>query len=137
MADGTTLHVEVVSADRVVWSGESTNVVARTTEGDLGVLPGHSPLLAILVPSACEVVTESGEREVVAVDGGFISVADGRVSILSEFASVTTGLTVADAQRQVAEAERMLEDSDPDNDDEARKMLGRAQAQLKAAEKVA
>ncbi|HIT76201.1 MAG TPA: F0F1 ATP synthase subunit epsilon [Candidatus Avipropionibacterium avicola] len=137
MADQASLHVEVVSADRVVWSGESTNVVARTTEGDLGVLPGHSPLLAILVPSACEVVTTGGEREIVAVDGGFISVADGRVSILSEFASLTTGLTVADAQRLVSEAESMLEDSDPDNDDEARKMLARAQAQLKAAEKAA
>lgn len=136
MAAGN-LHVEVVSADRVVWSGESTNVVARTTEGDLGVLPGHSPLLALLVPSACEIVTTTGEREVVAVDGGFISVADGRVSILSEFASITSGLTVADAQRQVAEAEQMLEDTDPDNDDQARKMLARAQAQLKAAEKVA
>lgn len=136
MAAGT-LHVEVVSADRVVWSGESTNVVARTTEGDLGVLPGHAPFLALLVPSACEVVTTAGEREIVAVDGGFISVADGRVSILSEFASLTTGLTVADAQRQVAEAEKMLEDTDPDNDEEARKMLARAQAQLKAAEKAA
>ena len=133
-AEGSgTLHVEVVSADRVIWSGESAGVVARTVDGDIGVLPGHAPLLALLVPSACEVTTEGGDREIVAVDGGFISVADGRVSILSEFAELGAELNVADAERQVAEAEKMLDD--PDNDDEARKMLARAQAQLKAAHK--
>lgn len=130
-----TLHVEVVSADRVIWSGESAGVVARTVDGDVGILPGHSPMLALLVPSACEVTTDAGEREIVAVDGGFISVADGRVSILSEFAELGVELSVADAERQVAEAERMLEDTDPANDGEARKMLARAQGQLKAAHK--
>ena len=136
MAESTgTLHVEVVSADRVVWSGESAGVIARTVDGDIGVLPGHAPMLALLVPSACEVTTDGGHREIVAVDGGFISVADGRVSILSEFAELGAELNVADAERQVAEAEKMLEDTDPGNDDEARKMLARAQAQLKAAHK--
>ena len=135
-ADSTeTLHVEVVSAERVIWSGESAGVVARTVDGDIGVLPGHSPVLALLVPSACEITTEHGEREIVAVDGGFISVADGRVSILSEFAEMGRELSIADAEKQVAEAERMLVDSDPENDDEARKLLARAQAQLKVAHK--
>jgi len=136
MADTTgTLHVEVVSADRVVWSGESSGVVARTVDGDLGVLPGHSPVLALLVPSACEIITATGGREIVAVDGGFISVAGGHVSILSEFAQLGAELSVADAERELAQAERMLDDADPGNDDEARTMLARAQAQLKAAHK--
>jgi len=129
------LHVEVVSADRVIWSGESAGVVARTVDGDVGILPGHAPMLALLVPSACEVTTDAGEREIVAVDGGFISVADGRVSILSEFAQLGAELSVSDAERQVAEAEQMMEASDPDDNDEARKMLARAQGQLKAAHK--
>ena len=43
------LHVEVVSADRLVWSGEATRVIARTTEGDVGILPNHAPLLSLLV----------------------------------------------------------------------------------------
>ena len=52
--DRAPLEVEVVSADRVVWSGDAINVIARTVEGDIGILPGHEPLLALLVPGACE-----------------------------------------------------------------------------------
>ncbi|MFW6598575.1 F0F1 ATP synthase subunit epsilon [Propionibacteriaceae bacterium Y2011] len=135
MAHADTLHVEVVSADRVVWSGESPNIVARTVEGDIGILPGHSPMLALLVPSACEIVTDAGGREIIAVDGGFISVADGRVSILSEFAQLGSELSLADAEREHDRAIRMLEDSDPENDEVGRKLLARTEAQLKAARK--
>ncbi len=80
------LHVEVVSADRQVWSGDAVNVIARTVEGDIGILPGHEPVLALLQPCAVEIVTNDGRSETVAVDGGFISVANGRVSVLSQLA---------------------------------------------------
>ncbi|MEP9385308.1 F0F1 ATP synthase subunit epsilon [Nocardioides cheoyonin] len=82
MAD--TLHVELVSADRTVWSGEAAQVNARTVDGDIGVLRGHTPILSLLVPSVVEIVPASGRRVVASVDGGFISVAHDRVSILSE-----------------------------------------------------
>ena len=62
------LDVQVVSAERVVWSGESTNIIARTTDGDIGILPGHEPVLAILVPSGVEIFTVDHHREIVAVD---------------------------------------------------------------------
>ena len=80
------MQVEVVSADRVVWSGKAINIIAKTVEGDIGILPGHEPVLAILVPGAVEIFAEDNSREIIAVDGGFISVAHGRVSILSEYA---------------------------------------------------
>ena len=54
------MQVEVVSADKVVWSGESTNVIAKTTDGEIGILPGHAPVLAVLQPSA--VVIFAGSR---------------------------------------------------------------------------
>lgn len=79
-----TLHIELVSADRVVWSGEAREVIARSSEGDLGVLPGHAPLLSLLVPGVVVIVPTEGEVVRAAVGDGFISVAADRVSILSE-----------------------------------------------------
>ncbi len=79
------LHVELVSADRVVWSGEATEVNARTVDGELGVWKDHAPLLSLLAESEVEIVPVGSEtRMKVSIDGGFISVAHNRVSILSE-----------------------------------------------------
>jgi len=80
-----TLQIELVAADRVVWSGEAREVIARTAEGDIGVLTGHAPLLSLLVPGVVEIhPAEGGEVLRAAVSEGFISVAADRVSILSE-----------------------------------------------------
>ena len=57
---GTGLQVEMVAADRVVWSCEASMVIARTSEGDLGVLRGHAPLLSLLVDAAVEISTPEG-----------------------------------------------------------------------------
>ena len=127
------MQVEVVSADRVVWSGESSNIIAKTVEGEIGILPGHEPVLGVLVPSAVVIFDEGGGREVVAVDGGFISVSQGRVSILSEYARMADEITVAQAEKELAEAQRVLDTGD--GDDEDRKHVLRATAQLRAAQK--
>ena len=128
------MQVEVVSADRVIWSGESTNVIAKTTDGEMGILPGHSPVLAVLQPSAVVIFCEDGrKREVVAVDGGFVSVSQGRVSILSEYASLADELNVSEAERELAEAQQRLDSGDGSEED--RKHFQRATAQLRAAQK--
>ena len=127
------MQVEVVSADRVVWSGESSNIIAKTVEGEIGILPGHEPVLGVLVPSAVVIFDERGGREVVAVDGGFISVSQGRVSILSEYARMADEITVAQAEKELAEAQRILDSGD--GSDEDRKQFLRATAQLRAAQK--
>lgn len=128
-----TLHVEVVSAARTVWSGESSSIIAKTVEGDMGILPGHSPVLAVLAPSAVEVQTEDGTREIIAVGTGFISVADGRVSILSEYAQLASEITLDEAKRDL---ERATSDLDTDADDEdARSRYEHALAQVRAANK--
>ncbi|MSZ76934.1 MAG: F0F1 ATP synthase subunit epsilon, partial [Actinobacteria bacterium] len=82
MAESTGLSVELVAADRTVWSGEASMVIARTVEGDVGVLRGHAPLLSLLTDAVVEISAEDGVV-VAAVDGGFLSVAADRVSILS------------------------------------------------------
>ena len=128
------MQVEGVSADRVVWSGESSNIIAKTVEGEIGILPGHEPILGVLVPSAVVIFCEGGgRREVVAVDGGFISVSQGRVSILSEYARMADEITVAQAEKELAEAQRVLDTGDGSDDD--RKHFQRATAQLRAAQK--
>jgi len=125
------LLVEVVSADGIAWGGEALSVIARTVEGDVGVMPGHEPFLAILVPCAAEVLTADGHREVVAVDGGFISVADNRVSLLSQFAKIAKEIDLNAAEHELAAAERRLNAGDLD--EETRQHFLRAQAQVRAA----
>jgi F-type H+-transporting ATPase subunit epsilon len=128
------MQVEVVSADRVVWSGKVTNIIAKTVDGDIGILPNHAPLLAILVPGGVEIYTESNHREVVAVDGGFISVAQERVSILSEYATMAGEISLRDAEKELANAQSRLDAGE--DDDETRKIFSRASAQVRAAEKL-
>ncbi len=127
----TPLQVEVVSADHVVWSGEANNVIAKTVDGDIGILAGHSPVLAVLVPGAIVVDTPDAQREIVAVDGGFISVAQDRVSILSEYASMAVEVSPDLAEKELADAQARL-DAGEDTED-VRRHFRRATAQVKAA----
>ena len=127
------MQVEVVSADRVVWSGRSSNLVAKTTDGDIGILPGHAPVLAVLQPSAVVIFTEDNQREIIAVDGGFISVSQGRVSVLSEYARMADEITVPQAEKELAEAQQRLDTGDGSEED--RQHFLRATAQLRAAQK--
>jgi F-type H+-transporting ATPase subunit epsilon len=83
----TNLTVEVVSPEKRVWSGEATMVSARTLEGDLGILPDHAPLLGVLVDGLVSIKSADGEKVEFQINGGFISVAQNRVSILGESAN--------------------------------------------------
>jgi F-type H+-transporting ATPase subunit epsilon len=83
------LHVELVSVEREVWSGEASMVVARTTEGEIGVLPGHAPLLGQLAEGFdVRIQQESGGELTVGVSGGFLSVTKEGVTILAETATL-------------------------------------------------
>jgi F-type H+-transporting ATPase subunit epsilon len=119
------LHVELVAADRVVWSGEATMVIARTAEGDLGALPGHAPVLSVLLPSVVEITTTEGEQVRAAVEDGFLSIADDRVSILSEDAFLADEI---DADEARAEVEKLQGEGDS-------LALQRAEAKVRATEK--
>ena len=90
MSDDT-LQVELVAADRLVWSGEATVVNARTAGGEIGILANHMPILSLLAAGVVEVETPDGESWVAAVDEGFLSVAGNRVSILASHAEMAYG----------------------------------------------
>jgi F-type H+-transporting ATPase subunit epsilon len=97
------LQVDVVAPEGSVWEGPAVSVVVRTTEGDIGILAGHEPLMAALVPCAAEVLTPDGHREVVAVEGGFVSVFQNHVSLLSDSAQMAQNFSLADARNELAQ----------------------------------
>ena len=83
------LQVELVSVEREVWSGEADMVVARTTEGEIGILPGHAPLLGQLAEGYDVRIQQTGGGEIaVTVSGGFLSVTEAGVTILAEAATL-------------------------------------------------
>lgn len=125
------LQVELVAADRTVWSGHATMVIARTVEGDVGILRGHAPLLSLLTDAVVEITDEEGDVVVAAVDGGFLSVAADRVSILSERAVLAEEIDV-DAAR--AELEHVPDGEIAEGESERR--IRRAEARIRAAEKI-
>jgi F-type H+-transporting ATPase subunit epsilon len=86
-----TLQVEVASAEQRVWSGEASRVIARTVDGDIGILTGHAPVLAILAPGEVQVLTSQGETVTATVQDGFISVEHDRVTIVAVDAVLGTG----------------------------------------------
>lgn len=77
------LSVSVVSAHSEIWSGEATQVVAKTIEGEIGILRGHEPLLAVLASGEVRVVTEAGEKITVDAEDGFLSVDHDVVTIVA------------------------------------------------------
>ncbi|KLL12730.1 MULTISPECIES: F0F1 ATP synthase subunit epsilon [Protofrankia] len=87
------IRVAIVSPEREVWSGDADMVIARTTEGEIGVLPRHVPLLGVLVQGGEVRIKIGNETLTVAVDGGFLSVTDQGVSILAEHATLSTPTT--------------------------------------------
>lgn len=88
------LHVDLVAVEEKIWSGEAEMLVARTTEGELGVLPGHAPLLGQLAePSQVRVKLAGGEQLAYDVDGGFLSVTGEGVTVLAERATPSTAPT--------------------------------------------
>ena len=80
----SSLKVEMVAADRKVWEGEAKFVRARSISGELGILPGHTPLLGVLVEGEVSIDSLEGERSTVMVDGGFLSVDSDVVTIVAE-----------------------------------------------------
>lgn len=77
------LHVELVSPEEDLFSGDAEFVKARTVEGEIGILPGHTPILAQLAPSEVKIRTAGGEQTF-NIDGGFMTVKEDKVIILAE-----------------------------------------------------
>ena len=82
------LNVSVVSADQQVWSGEAIMVVARTTEGEIGILPGHEPMLAVLARGEVRLTLADGAKVLAEAADGFLSVENDTVTIVARKAEL-------------------------------------------------
>jgi F-type H+-transporting ATPase subunit epsilon len=122
------MQVDLVTVERQIWSGPAQMIVARTVEGDIGVMPGHAPLLAQLREGfAARIIAPDGTVSSVAVHGGFLSVTKDGVSILAEDAQLSEEIDVTAARNTYERAKATGTDSA-----EAEAELRRAQAQLLA-----
>ena len=99
-----TLHVELLMPDRTLWSGEAGMVIAKTMDGDIGILSGHSPVFGILSPGSLVRIREipgqenPGDEVRAAVRDGFLSVTDDRVSILASVGQLAGEVDAATAR---------------------------------------
>jgi F-type H+-transporting ATPase subunit epsilon len=132
MAEDSGKHLEValVAAERTVWQGQAKIVIARTTDGDLGILPGHAPLLGLLQGGTVQVRTVDDEFFVAAAPEGFISVANDRVSILAENAEMGHDIDLEQARLDLERAHAAGTSSEGEHEEHLRI----AEARVRAAE---
>ncbi|MEN9660560.1 MAG: hypothetical protein RLZZ443_489 [Actinomycetota bacterium] len=83
-----TMQVDLVAADAAVWSGQAKLVVAKTVEGEIGLMPGHEPMLAILASGEVRITLEDGEVIKAVAEQGFLSVENNVVSVVARQASL-------------------------------------------------
>jgi F-type H+-transporting ATPase subunit epsilon len=125
-----TMKVELVSPERVLFSGEATQVITRTLGGgEIAFLPGHAPFLAALVENHTRITLADGKVLDVAVHGGFVQVSGDTVSILSDVAELGSDIDRGRAQAAKDRAEETLR---KEHDAEAAAALSRAHARLNA-----
>ncbi|MDR7866186.1 MAG: F0F1 ATP synthase subunit epsilon [Sporomusaceae bacterium] len=118
-----TIRLDIVTPERIVYSDSVNMVIARATDGDLGILPGHAPLVAGMAVWPLRVLKDEGERQI-SVCGGFIEVRPDKVTILASCAELPDEIDVKRAESARERAERRLKDAGPDID------MARAEAAL-------
>ena len=103
------LTAQLVAVDRMLWKGQASIVTAQTTEGEIGVLPGHEPLLGQLKDNGVVTIRPTdGERIVAAVQGGFLSVVGDKVTILADYAIFADEVDTADAESHLHDEDRVV-----------------------------
>lgn len=126
----TPMQVSIVSPEEAIWEGEAELVIARSPEGEFGIMHNHIPFLAALVPGTVTVVSGSN-REVFLVTGGFLEAnGDGNeyhVIVLADDAEATGEITAEEIKQRIAEIKRR-QDADRDSEDRATARLQAAMA---------
>ena len=126
-----TLQVEVVSPERILWTGEADRVIARTIGGgEIAFLTGHAPFVGALDIGTVRVHSEAGVDDTIAVHGGFVEVSHDRVTVLSDVAEVASQIDVERARAAAERAEHALR---AEHDVETEAALRRARVRIEAA----
>jgi F-type H+-transporting ATPase subunit epsilon len=125
------MQVELVSPEKVVFSGEATQVITRTVDGgEIAFLPGHAPFLGALTENHTRITLADGTQLDAAVHGGFVQVSNNKVSILSDIAELGDDIDRSRATSAMERAEATLRH---EHDAEAVAALSRAHARLNAS----
>ena len=132
-----TVLVEVVTPERVVYSGDARIVVAKGVEGDLGILPNHMPMVTPLKIAPVQVKKADDSSDFIAVSGGFLEVRKDKITILAQSAELPEDIDVNRAEAAKERAERRLAETGKDDSDFKRAQLSlqRAMARLQVAKK--
>ena len=125
-----TMEVQLVSPERILWSGEADMVVCRTTDGDIAFLSNHAPFIGALGIGAVKIEEPGGQQTKFAVHGGFVEVSHNKVVLLSDVAEVASDIDVARAREAKERAEAAYR-ADPSEENEA--ALKRATVRLEVA----
>jgi F-type H+-transporting ATPase subunit epsilon len=132
-----TIHVDIVSAEGELYSGEASMVLAPGSQGELGIYPRHAPLLTTLKPGEVRVQSDGHDEQVFWVGGGVLEVQPHLITVLADTAARAKDLDEAEAQAAKQRAEEALRNrGDKLEIAEAQAQLARAVAQLKAIERL-
>ena len=132
-----TMHCDIVSAEENIFSGRVEMVVAAGSLGDLGIAPGHAPLLTGLIPGPVRLIKDGGEEEVFYVSGGYLEVQRGVVTLLADTALRANDMDEAAAIEAKEEAMRAMSQQDANFEySAAAAQLAEAAAQLRALRQI-
>ena len=126
------LSVSVVSLEHPEWEGAASQIVLKTVEGEMGILPGHEPVLAILADAPVRIDPVDGDPLYFAVHGGFFSLDEDRVIVLADIAESVSEIDLARAQAAKQRAEAAI--SADEEDTEAVASLQRATTRIRIVE---
>ena len=131
-----TLQVELVSPEKILYSGDADMVIARTTDGEIAFMTGHAPFIGSLGVGAVTIRASDGDDVVAAVHEGFVEVTDDRVTVLSDVAELVDDIDAGRAQQALerAEQERGSAADDEEAQQEAEAAVRRARLRVELAE---
>ncbi|MGC9403242.1 MULTISPECIES: F0F1 ATP synthase subunit epsilon [Vibrio] len=130
-------HLDVVSAEQRIYSGQARSIQISGEKGDLGVLAGHTPLLTTIRPGMVRIVSKKGDEEIIYLSGGVLEVQANDVTILADTAVRGKDLDLAKAEEAKRRAEELINQPYGDVDfAKASAELAKAVAQLKVIELV-
>jgi len=132
-----TMHCDIASAEKSIFSGLVEMVVAAGSLGDLGIAPGHAPLLTALIPGPVKLILAGGEEQIFYVSGGFLEVQRGVVTLISDTAQRADDVDEAAALEAMEEAEKAIANQGAEFDySAAAAQLAEAAAQLRALRQI-
>ncbi|WP_213878059.1 F0F1 ATP synthase subunit epsilon [Pseudomonas sp. dw_358] len=132
-----TVHCDIVSAEGEIFSGLVEMVIAHGNLGDLGIAPGHAPLITDLKPGPIRLIKQGGDAEVFYISGGFLEVQPNMVKVLADTVQRAADLDEASAQQAVKAAEQALNERGAEFDyGAATARLAEAAAQLRTVQQI-